>query len=126
MAILDRPKLFKSFVYALRGIGYTFKTQQNMRLHLLAAFLVVFFAWFLGVARADLALLVFAITLVLACELINTAVEAAVDLFIGEDRHPLAALAKDAAAGAVLVAAVGAAAVGVLVFGPYLLGALGR
>ena len=95
-----------------------------MRFHLFAAFAVVVCASWLRVSRTDWLWLLLAIALVLAAELLNTAVERMVDLTAGEMQHPLAKAAKDTAAGAVLVMAVFAAAVGGAVLGPPLLTAL--
>lgn len=91
-----------------------------MRFHLGAAAAVMLLAALLQLRALEWALLIGACALVLAAELLNTAIEKAVDLAMPE-RHPLAGVAKDAAAGAVLVAAIGAALIGLLVLGPPLL-----
>jgi diacylglycerol kinase (ATP) len=109
--------LLWSFDYAIRGIVYTLRTQRNMRLHLLAAIVVFLGALALGVSGLELIALVFAVGLVFVCELMNTAVETVVDLAT-ETYEPLAAIAKDVAAGAVLISALTAVAVGyVVLFG---------
>jgi diacylglycerol kinase (ATP) len=93
---------------------YALRTQRNMRIHVAAAVITLCGALFLGVDRISLAAIVFAISLVFVTELINTAVEAAVD--VATERYdPLAKIAKDVSAGAVLVAAVNALAVAYLV-----------
>ena len=107
--------LLWSFDYAIRGIVYAIRTQRNMRLHMIAAASVIVLALMLRVSGLELIALLFAIGLVLVAELVNTAVEAAVDLAV-ETFDPLAAVAKDVAAGAVLVAAITAVAVGYVVF----------
>lgn len=112
-------KLFDSFRYAIAGLVFTFRTQRNMRIHLIVAALVLVLAWGLGVKRYELFTLFITITLVLCLELINTAIEATVDLFTAE-YHPLAKIAKNVAAGAVLLAAFNAVIVGVFIFWPYL------
>jgi len=104
-----------SFEYAIRGIVYAVRTQRNMRLHLLAAFVVLVGALWFGVHGLELIALLFAVGLVIVAELINTAVEAAVDLAT-DGFDPLAAIAKDVAAGAVLISAVTAVAVAYVVF----------
>lgn len=109
----------KSFRFALAGIITTLKTQRNMRFHIFSAVAVLSFSVFAGLTRTEWALVVFAIGLVMSAELMNTAVEAAVNLFTHE-YHPLAKLAKDAAAGAVLVAALVSVVIGWLVFYPRL------
>lgn len=109
--------LAKSFVYAFRGITYCIAHERNMRIHLcFTAFMFGFLTVhdFFEVSRTQLALLIATCALVLALECVNTAIEKAIDLETKE-RNPLAAIAKDAAAGAVLIAAIGSVAVGISV-----------
>jgi len=103
-----------SFNFAIEGIVYTLRTQRNMRVHMTIAVLVSIASLLLGVGRAELVAVVFAISLVFVTELVNTAVEAAVDLST-ERFDPLAKVAKDVAAGAVLCAAINALIVAYLV-----------
>lgn len=117
---LKRRNLPMSFSDAAQGIAQAVQTERNMRIHLLLGLLVLVCAGLLGVTRLELALLVLAIGLVLAAELFNTALEELVD-FSTPDFHPLAGRIKNIAAGAVLVAAFAAAAVGYLVFIDYFL-----
>ena len=91
-----------------------------MQFHAGAAAAVMLLAALLRLQAGEWALLIGACVLVLSAELLNTAIEKAVDLSMPE-QHPLARIAKDAAAGAVLVAAIGAALIGLLVLGPPLL-----
>lgn len=105
----------KSARYAYEGIKYALTTQPNMQFHFFASFAVLISALFFRLPRTDVLLLLLAITLVIVTELINTAVEKAVDLAM-PDRHPLAKIAKDTAAAAVLVTAVFAAVLGITVF----------
>lgn len=107
--------LLWSFDYAIRGIVYALRTQRNMRLHFLVSAAVFTAALALHVSGLELIALLFAVGLVLVAELINTAIESTVDLAT-ETFDPLAAIAKDVAAGAVLVSAVTAVAVGYVVF----------
>ena len=103
--------LFKSFGYAFRGIGYTVMHERNFRIHIcIITFLFPFLLLtdFFEVTRTQYAILVLYSALVLALELINTALEKAVDLACKGERHNLAKIAKDACAGAVLIAAIGA------------------
>ncbi|MGN7468613.1 diacylglycerol kinase family protein [Brevibacillus sp. SAFN-007a] len=113
-------RLAKSFGYALQGIAYTVKTQRNMQIHVAAAVLVLAAAWWLHIPRSDVLLVFFSIALVFSLELANTAVEAVVDL-ASPDWHEKAKIAKDACAGAVLVAAILSVIIGIAVFGPPLL-----
>ena len=113
-------RLVRSFSYALQGIVYTVKTQRNMQIHIAAATLVLAAAWWLQIPRSDVLLVFFSIGLVFSLELMNTAVEAAVDL-ASPEWHAKAKIAKDASAGAVLVAAILSVGIGIMVFGPPLL-----
>lgn len=110
--------LLRSFGYAFRGLYRATRRERNLRIHLVVMFYMYGFLlladWF-AVTRVQWALLLLANALVIAAELFNTAVEATVDLAVQGRRHPLAAVAKDTAAGGVLVCALFAAAVGVAV-----------
>lgn len=108
-------KFLHSFNHAFEGIMYATRTQSNMRVHLVISLLVVLAALLLRLDRYYVVELVIIIAVVLALELLNTAVEAIVDL-LTVTHHPLAKTAKDAAAGAVLVASIAAVIVGYLVF----------
>ena len=107
--------LLWSFDYAIQGIVYALRTQRNMRLHVIAAGTVLLAALFLRIGGLELVALLFAIALVFVTELANTSLEAAVDLAT-EGFDPAAKIAKDVAAGAVLVASINAVAVGFVVF----------
>jgi diacylglycerol kinase (ATP) len=111
----ERSRLTRSFNHAFDGIVYAARTEANMRIHLVAALLVLVATMWLRLERAYVAIVIVLIVLVLAMELMNTAVEAVVDLMTVA-HHPLAKIAKDAAAGAVLVVSMGAVLVGYLVF----------
>ncbi|HLF69070.1 MAG TPA: diacylglycerol kinase [Gaiellaceae bacterium] len=115
MTPLQRPSLLQSFNHAAEGIVHALRTQRNLWIHFAIAVAVLVAAVGFGVSRIELAVLVVAITFVLVAELVNTAVEAAVDVS-STSFDPMAKLAKDIAAGAVLLAALSAVAVGYLVF----------
>jgi diacylglycerol kinase (ATP) len=104
----------RSFEHAYRGLVFAVRTQRNMRIHVIIATLVLVASLLVGVRKLELAVLVLVILLVLITEMFNTALEFAVDLATKE-YHPLAKLAKDVSAGAVLVSSVGAVLVGYLV-----------
>lgn len=108
-------KLIDSFNYAVSGIIFALKTQRNMRIHFISATLILFLSLFLNFTRLELILLFFTISLVIIAEMINTAIEKAIDLFTKE-YHPLAKISKNVAAGAVLIAAVNAIIVAYLLF----------
>jgi diacylglycerol kinase len=107
------------FKLAAEGILYAFRTQRNMRIHFAAAVVVLFLAALLHLSKSEFICLLFAIFMVLVSEMINSAIELAVDLF-SLKYHSLAKAAKDVSAGAVLLAAVSSAVIGILVFYPYL------
>jgi diacylglycerol kinase (ATP) len=108
-------RLWAAFDYAFSGILYATRTQRNMRIHLVAASLAIVATLYLRLDRAYVALVVLCIALVIALELVNTAIEAVVDLMTVA-HHPLAKIAKDAAAGAVLVVSMASVIVGYLAF----------
>lgn len=112
-------KFKDSFRDAGAGIWYCVLSQRNMKIHLSAAIIVLAVSWFIGLSPLELALVIFAITVVLVAEMFNTAVEKTIDLYV-KTFHPDARLAKHVAAGAVLVAAINSVIIGVIVFGPYL------
>ena len=114
------PGFVRSFSFAGQGVWHVVRTQRNMRVHLLAASAAVAAGLVLRISAVDWACVLAAIGLVLTAEALNTVVEALVDLCTGEF-HPLAKIAKDAAAGAVLIASAAAAGVGIAVFLPSLL-----
>ena len=109
------PSLLDSFNYAFEGIIHVLRTQRNLRLHFLAAVLVFGAAIAVGVTRLQLIALVLAIAFVLVAEMLNTAIEGVIDVST-TSFDPNAKLAKDIAAGAVLIASITAIAIGFLVF----------
>ncbi len=115
----------RSFLHAFRGLGLLLQTQHNARIHALATVLVVAAGVAAGLSGVEWALIALAVVGVWVAEALNTAIEFLVDL-TSPELHPLAAKAKDVAAGAVLVAAIGSVIVGALVFGPHVLKLLGR
>lgn len=117
---MKKDPLYKSFGYAFQGIFNTIRTERNIKIHCAAAILVTIFGIWLQISKTEWMICFILFGLILALELVNTAVEATVDLFT-EKRKPLAKKAKDAAAGAVLIAAIFAAVIGILIFIPKLL-----
>ncbi len=107
--------LLESFNFAFEGIIHVLRTQRNMRIHFLVSVAVLAAAVVMGVDRLELIALLLAISFVLISEMVNTAIEGAVDVST-TSFDPNAKLAKDIAAGAVLIATVNAVAVGYLVF----------
>ena len=106
----------KKLGWAWNGMIYTFSTEKNMKIHGAAAAAAVAMGLWLRISRVEWGLLVMTIFMVLAAETVNTAVEKAVDLYT-EDYHPLAKIAKNVGAAAVLLTAVAAVIIGIIIFG---------
>jgi diacylglycerol kinase len=107
----------KSFGYAFKGIKVLFQTQTHAKIHALAAILVILAGFYFQISLIEWCLIVICIASVTAAEGINTALETLTDL-VSPDFHPFAGRAKDVAAGAVLLLAIGAAIVACLIFIP--------
>jgi diacylglycerol kinase len=114
-----RARFLGGFAFAFAGLSYCFKTQINFRVHTAISILVVILGVVLGLSWAEWALLATVIIVVMTAEMVNTMVESLVDL-VTQDYHPLAGIAKDIAAGVVLLTAVGAVVVGIFLFLPRL------
>ena len=115
MSSRPRPSVIESFNYAIEGVIHVLRTQRNMRIHFAVAVVVLAVAVAVGVTKIELIALLLAIAFVLIAEMINTAIEGAIDVAT-TSFDPMAKLAKDIAAGAVLIATINAVAVGYLVF----------
>lgn len=98
--------LLVSFQYAWAGLTYAFKTQRNFRIHTILGLIVLSLSKYLNLPSVDFAVIGLTVSAVLVMELLNTALESVVDLTVGQTYHPLAKIAKDCAAGAVLVSAI--------------------
>jgi diacylglycerol kinase (ATP) len=118
---LSKSRLVRSFGFAWAGIGYTWNHEPNFRIELVVGSLAFLLALWLGVSPIPVLLMG---ALVLSLEILNSAIEALVDL-ASPDIHPLAKIAKDAAAGAVFLASVLALIIGLVWMGPRLLQKLG-
>jgi diacylglycerol kinase (ATP) len=115
MSSRPRPSVLESFNNSIEGVVHVLRTQRNMRIHFAIAVAVLAVAAAVGVSKLELIALFLAIAFVLVAEMINTAVESAIDVSTTAF-DPMAKLAKDIAAGAVLIASVNAVAIGYLVF----------
>ena len=124
MAGRKKAPLYKSFGYAFEGIFTCIRNERNMKIHCTAAVLVVIAGLILGLSVTEWCICLGLFGLVMALERVNTAVESVVDL-VTEERKPLAKVAKDTAAGAVLIAAIMAAVIGLIIFVPRGLAFLG-
>ena len=114
-------RLAVSFGHAWRGIRYVIKHEKNARIHLVFAVVVLILGLVLGITNRDLAAILMAVIIVFFAEIMNTAFEKTLDL-VQPNHHPQVKLIKDMAAGAVLVTAVVSAAIGIVIFTPYLVG----
>ncbi|WP_194190856.1 diacylglycerol kinase [Clostridium chrysemydis] len=108
-------KIVDSFNHAIDGVIYTVRTQRNMKIHMIATLLILASCLFFDVSKIEFLILAVTITMVIGAEMINTAIEAVVDMNTNY-YHPLAKIAKNVAAGAVLLTAVNALVVGYLIF----------
>ncbi|MEO5888692.1 MAG: diacylglycerol kinase family protein [Ferruginibacter sp.] len=116
-------KLMRSFVYAWQGIQYCFKTQLNFRIHLIVLTIVTIAGFYLKISRTEWLLIIGCSMLVLALELINTALEQLCDV-VTKTIHPSIKIIKDTSAAAVLVCAAGSVITGILIFLPKITGLL--
>ena len=116
----EYKKIINSFKYAIEGIISSFKTERNMKIHVLAMIVVIALGLFFKLNKVEWCFIIIAIASVISAELFNTAIETVVDM-VSPERNPKAKLAKDIAAGAVLVVAIGAAIIGFIIFGPQII-----
>ena len=108
-------RLVDSFNFAIEGLISALKDEKHMKVHILSAIIIVILAILINASKVEILIISLSVSFVIITELVNTAVEAIIDL-VSPERHPLAKLAKDVAAGAVLVAAINALCVGYLLF----------
>ena len=110
-------KLINSFKYAIEGFISSFKTERNMKIHILAMALVIILGLYMKLSIIEWCFIILAIVLVIGAELFNTAIETIVDM-VSPEKNPKAKLAKDISAAAVLAFSIGAAVVGIIIFIP--------
>lgn len=118
--MIHSQKLVSSFKFAFEGLFHALRYNQNLRIHFAIAILVILTSIFFWVNPFEMGILGVMILLVISAEMINTAIEEMVNL-IANDHRKEAKIAKDVAAGMVLVTALGSIIVGVLIFAPYIL-----
>jgi len=111
-------RLVKSFSYAMNGIKNAIAKERNLQIHLFISLLVFLLAFYFEISREEWIILICLIGAMVTLELVNTAIERLVDL-VTKDYHPLAKLAKDISAGAVLTFAFTSVIVGLIIFWPY-------
>ena len=112
-------KLINSFRYAIEGFISSFKTERNMKIHILAMIIVIILGLYLKISSIEWCIIIIAIASVIGAELFNTTIETVVDM-ISPEKNPKAKLAKDISAAAVLAVAIGAAIIGIIIFIPKL------
>ena len=117
-------RFFKSFTYSIEGLKYAYKYEQSMMIHVIATILVIGANILFQVTGIEWLITIIAIGMVLSAELINTAIEAVVDL-VTLEIHPLAKIAKDCGSAATFVLAMMAAVIGCVIYIPYIIGVLG-
>ena len=110
-------KLINSFKYAIEGFISSFKTERNMKIHVLVMMLVIALGFYLKINLTEWCIVTIIIALVITAELFNTAIETVVDMICPE-KNPKAKLAKDISAAAVLSLAIGAVIIGAIIFIP--------
>ena len=112
------PNLALSFKYAWAGVSYAFTTQRNFRIHTVVGTFAVSLGFLLNISAVEMAIITLTCAIVMVLELLNTAIEAVVDLTVKQTYHELAKIAKDCAAGAVLLSAIAAVIVAVWILLP--------
>ncbi|HEU5226324.1 MAG TPA: diacylglycerol kinase family protein [Ktedonobacteraceae bacterium] len=116
-------KFIRGFTYAFSGLWYALRTQRNVRVHCAIALFALIMGILLRISPVEFAIIFVAITGVFISEMFNTVIELCIDI-ASPEYHPLAKIAKDVAAGAVLLNAILAVVIGLLIFGPHLLALL--
>ena len=117
-------RFYKSFTYSIDGLKYAYRYEQSMLIHVIATVAVIVANIFFGVKAIEWLITMLAIGMVLSAELINTAIEAAVDL-VTLEINPLAKIAKDCGSAATFVLAMMAAVIGCIIYIPYIIELLG-
>lgn len=113
----NKKDIIKSFRYAIEGIVTGIKEEKNMKIHILVMILVIIFGIILKINKIEWIICIILFGFVISLELINTAIEATVDL-VTLEKNPQVKIAKDVAAGSVLIAAITALIIGLIIFIP--------
>lgn len=120
MIKVKNKKIINSFKYALRGLLFAFKTERNMKIHILIMLMVIIAGAILKISLWEWIVCVFLFGAVISSELINTAIETVLDMVMPY-KNDKAKIAKDIAASAVLVVAITSAIIGALIFVPHII-----
>ena len=118
--MINFEKLNKSFKYALEGLSYSIKDNQNIKIHLIVGIFVLIFSLLLGLSKYEIFSISLLIILVISAEMINTAIEEVVNLLVNEHRQE-AKIAKDVGAGMVLLVSLFALIIGLFIFIPHII-----
>ena len=113
----EQKRLINSFKYAIEGFISSFKTERNMKIHVLATIIVILLGIILKISTIEWCFCIISIVMVISAELFNTAIETIVDM-ISPEKNEKAKLAKDISASAVLAFSIGAAIIGIIIFVP--------
>ena len=113
--------IWRSMGFAFDGLRHAFRSQRSLRIESLIAGLIVVIGFALDISRLEWVIVIISIFFIIGLELVNTAIEAVVDL-VSPEYHPVAKAAKDVASAAVLTSAVGGLVAGLVIFGAYILG----
>ena len=119
----EYKKIINSFKYAIEGFVSSFKTERNMKIHIMAMIIVIALGIFMKLNKIEWCIITIAIVIVISAELFNTAIETVVDIAMPEI-NPKAKFAKDVAAGAVLIFAISSAIIGLIIFIPKIIAIL--
>ncbi|MBI4089580.1 MAG: diacylglycerol kinase family protein [Candidatus Levybacteria bacterium] len=118
--MIYEKSILKSFRHALEGLWYALKYNRNLRIHFFVALVVIMVGIFFRINAYEMSILGVVIILVISAEMINTSIEEMVNLITSEHKRE-AKIAKDVAAGMVLIVAIGSVIIGFLIFAPYIL-----
>lgn len=117
---MHKDPFYKSLGYAISGIIQCIQKERNIKIHLVYMFLVIICGFLFQLSITEWLVCILLFGLVISLELVNTAIEAVVDLCT-QEYHPLAKIAKDTAAGAVLISAIASVVIGLIIFVPKIL-----
>ena len=118
--MMPQHSIWRSMGFAFEGLRYAFRNQRSLRIESIIAGFIVVIGFALGISRLEWVIVIISIFFVIGLELINTAIEAVVDL-VSPEYHPVAKVAKDIASAAVLTSGVGGLIAGLVIFGAYIL-----
>ena len=118
--MMPQHSIWRSMGFAFEGLRYAFSNQRSLRIECIIAGIIVVIGYALDISRLEWVIVIISISFVIGLELVNTAIEAVVDL-VSPEYHPVAKVAKDIASAAVLTSGVGGLIAGLVIFGAYIL-----